>query len=75
MALINCYRENQNQNQRMEQNELEECKYQIKSSFKSIHHFHLVRRRNIERLERQSRISSDSEADTRGKFFEIKNFK
>ena len=33
-----------------------------------------VRQRNIERLERQSRISTDSEADNRGKFSLIKIF-
>ena len=70
MALVNCFRRYQNPDQRREQTELEQCKscknYIILSIFDS------VRRRNIERLERQSRISTDSEADTRGKFSKFK---
>ena len=40
----------------------------IQILYHPLYHSDLVRRRNIERLEQQSRISSDSEADTRGKF-------
>ena len=72
MALVNCYRNNQGQDHRREQNELEACKY-LKLPLFPKYHFYSVRRRNIERLERQSRISSDSEADTRGKFSKFKS--
>ena len=66
MGLINCFRRYQTPNQRREQTELEQCKYFKNNIILVI--FYSVRRRNIERLEQQSRISTDSEADTRGKF-------